>query len=159
MGVCKAFEKLKQMHRYDGSLILAGMPGSGYEVVKEYIDHSEFKNDIVLTGYVNDEELVALYSSCATFVFISLYEGFGIPPLEALSCGAKVIVSNTSSLPEVVGNVGITVDPNNIDLIACAIFESLHKKTDKAYLSLVEHHLKKYDWVELAHSLKKEMCE
>ena len=150
IAVVKAFEDLKKSGRYKGQCVLAGMPGSGFEYVKEYIEKSDYKNEIVLTGFVSDEELVALYSKCATFVFVSLYEGFGIPPLEALSCGAKVVVSNTSSLPEVVGDIGITVDPANQKAITQAVYESLNKEAGIEYQYRVKEHLKNYNWKNLS---------
>lgn len=150
MAVIKAFEELKKSRRYNGQLMLAGMPGSGYEIVKEYADKSEYKDQIVFTGFVSDEELVALYSKCATFAFVSLYEGFGIPPLEALSCGAKVVVSSTSSLPEVVGDVGITVNPNDQKAITEAVCESLYRNISADYNSRINSHLNSYNWENLS---------
>lgn len=67
--------------------------------------------DVLLTGYVNDEDLPALYRHAAAFVYPSLFEGFGLPPLEAMACGTPVVTSNTSSLPEVVGDAALLVDP------------------------------------------------
>lgn len=158
-AVVKAFEELKKTGRYNGSCILAGMPGSGFDVLKEYIDKSEFNNEIVLTGYVTDEELVALYSKCATFVFVSFYEGFGIPPLEALSCGAKVVVSNTSSLPEVVGNLGILVDPNDQKAITEAVDDSIHLIREENYNELLKEHLSKYIWTDLSKQFEHVLVE
>ena len=84
---------------------------------------------MVFTGYVPDEDLPGLYNAADLFVFPSLYEGFGIPPLEAMSCGTPVITSNTSSLPEVIGDAGIMVDPHHIDGLA----EAMHRVlTDEA---------------------------
>lgn len=154
MGVIKAFEKLKDENKYTGSLILAGMPGSGYDVVEKYISDSKWNKDIIFTGFVTDEELIALYSKCRVFCFLSLYEGFGIPPLEALACEAKVVVSNSSSLPEVVGNVGITVDPLNLDAVVNAIIKSLGK-IDENYAGNVKNHLKKYEWKNLSKEFEK----
>lgn len=157
MGVIRAYEGLKEKRKYNGNLILAGMPGSNYEAVDEYIKNSKYCNDIVLAGYVSDEELVALYSTCKVFVFISLYEGFGIPPLEALACGAKVVVSNTSSLPEVVGNVGWTVDPANNDEVQKKIVEALDCQENNQ--EKIENHLSQYMWSSLSmkfeHTLEK----
>ena len=158
-AVVQAFEELKKTGKYKGSCVLAGMPGSGFEVLKEYIDKSEYKDEIVITGYVTDEELVALYSKCATFVFVSLYEGFGIPPLEALSCGAKVVVSNTSSLPEVVGEVGITVDPMDLSKITQAVNESLQLDSNIEYQERVKKHLQNYNWVDLSEKFEKVICD
>lgn len=76
---------------------------------------------LVLTAYVPNEDLPALYSAAAVFVYPSIYEGFGLPPLEAMACGTPVVCSNTSSLPEVVGDAAITVDPADVGELACAI--------------------------------------
>ena len=145
MNVIKAFEKLKKENKYDGSLILAGMLGSGYEVLVDYVKKSKYMNSIILTGFVSDEELIALYSNCKIFCFVSLYEGFGIPPLEALSCGAKVIVSNTSSLPEVVGEIGITIDPLDVDMLAKSIEQNININKLFSERTLIKH-LKNYNW-------------
>ena len=80
---------------------------------------------VVLTGYVPDEDLSALYSGARAFVFPSLYEGFGLPALEAMQCGVPVIASRTSSLPEVVGDDALTVDPTDEDALAQAMLELL----------------------------------
>ena len=154
IAVVKAFEELKRSGKYDGQCVLAGMPGSGFEYVRNYIDKSEYKNQIVITGFVSDEELIALYSKCATFVFVSLYEGFGIPPLEALSCGAKVVVSNTSSLPEVVGEVGETVDPNNINAISDKIYKCITTKKSNNQDEKVKNHLNNYNWKNLSNKFE-----
>ena len=88
----------------------------------------DLKNEVIFTDYVSDEYLVKLYNAADLFVYPSLYEGFGLPPLEAMACGCPVITSNTSSLPEVVGDAGIMIDPNDID----GLTESMHKiLTDK----------------------------
>lgn len=154
MGVIKTFEKLKNENKYSGSLVLAGMPGSGYDIVESYVKRSSWNRDIIFTGFVTDEELIALYSKCKVFCFLSLYEGFGIPPLEALACGANVVVSNSSSLPEVVGNVGITVDPLNLNAVADAVVKSMEnnkKNNDED----IKNHLKKYDWKNLSRDFEK----
>lgn len=154
MGVIKAFEKLKDGNKYSGSLILAGMHGSGYDIVEDYVKKSKWSKDITFTGFVTDEELIALYSKCKVFCFLSLYEGFGIPPLEALACGAKVVVSNSSSLPEVVGDVGITVEPLNLESVVTALVKSM-ENNDKSYDEDIKMHLKKYDWKNLSRDFEK----
>ena len=156
MGVVKAFEELKKNGEYDGSLVLAGMPGSGYDVVENYINESAYKKEIVLTGFVTDEELVALYSQCEVFCFVSLYEGFGIPPLEALACGAKVVVSDTSSLPEVVGDVGMTVDPKDCHALQAAIKDILSGKWNVSD-GEIKRHLENYNWANLSKKFEKEI--
>ncbi|CCF83155.1 Glycosyltransferase [Nitrolancea hollandica Lb] len=79
------------------------------------------EEDVILTGYVADEDLPALYSGAAAFAFPSLYEGFGLPPLEAMACGTPVVTSNRSSLPEVVGTAGLTVEPSDVRGFASAL--------------------------------------
>src|SRR5690606_1989288 len=82
------------------------------------LKHSEknglSKNEIIFTGYVSDEQLCQFYNQCALFVFPSLHEGFGLPALEAMSCGAAVIASNTSSLPEVVAMEEALFNPQDV---------------------------------------------
>lgn len=86
---------------------------------KELSDLKEFQDKILKIGYVADEDLAALYSGAEMFVYPSIYEGFGMPVLEAMQCGAPVITSNVSSLPEVIGDAGIQIDPyKNEELIA-----------------------------------------
>lgn len=153
LGVVKAFEELKETRRYNGKCILAGMPGSGFEYVHDYIKKSEYQDQIIITGFISDEELVALYSQCSVFVFVSFYEGFGIPPLEALACGARVVVSNTSSLPEVVGNLAMIIDPTDPSAISDAIYETMNKERNEEYMNNINNHLKKFIWDDLSEKL------
>lgn len=104
-------------------------------------------DDLVLTGFVPEDDLIALYHSCAAFVFPSWHEGFGLPALEAMACGAPVIASNTSSLPEVVGLDDALFDPLNPASIAAKLQQVL---TDSTFRErLVEHGMeqaKKFSW-------------
>jgi glycosyltransferase involved in cell wall biosynthesis len=99
-------------------LVLAGKPGFGYEKILDAIEKNNLQNDVLLLGWVNSDEMSFLYRNAAVLLFTTLYEGFGIPPLEAMSVGCPVVCSNTTSLPEVVGNAALLVDPLNIDAIA-----------------------------------------
>ena len=74
-----------------------------------------------MAGHVPDEHLPALYSGALFFVYVSLYEGFGLPPLEAMACGTPVLTSNVTSIPEVVGDAALTVDPYDVEAIADGI--------------------------------------
>jgi len=123
-SLVKAFYKLKKKNlRY--KLVITGKKGWKYKEIFETIDKLNLQNDVVFTGYVADEDLPALYNAADMFVYPSIYEGFGLPPLEAMACGTPVITSNTSSLPEVVGDAGIMVDPYDVDGLADAMHEVL----------------------------------
>lgn len=156
ISLIKAFERLREEGQYSNSIIFAGMPGAGYDYIENYVRESKYKESIVLTGYITDKELVALYSCCDVFCFVSLYEGFGMPPLEALSCGAKVMVSNTSSLPEVVGNVGETVSPENIDEI-CGMIKKMIGTDYNVDEDKIHEHLQNYDWKNLSREYEEEL--
>ena len=107
---------------HDTSLVLVGARGWKTEGLDAALAEAGPARDrIVLAGYVPDAELAALYGGAVAFVYPSLYEGFGLPPLEAMQCGVPVITSNTSSLPEVVGDAGLTADPRDVDAIAAAV--------------------------------------
>jgi glycosyltransferase involved in cell wall biosynthesis len=106
------------------SLVLTGHHGSGSDRVQAAIAaHPELRGRIILTGYVPDDDLAPLYTGAQVFVYNSLYEGFGLPPLEAMQCGTPVVTSNTSSLPEVVGGGGVMVHPEDLDGLAGAILD------------------------------------
>lgn len=97
----------------DWPLVIAGGKGWGYEPIFALVDELKLGDAVVFTGRVEDAELPALYGAAEIFAFPSLYEGFGWPPLEAMACGTPVICSNASSLPEVVGEAALSVDPRD----------------------------------------------
>ncbi len=94
-------------------LVLAGRPGFGFNDYKRIIGESH--SYVRYLAFVDDKDLAFLYNSAFVFVFPSFYEGFGIPPLEAMQCGVPVLASNTSSLPEVLGDGAVLIAPNDID--------------------------------------------
>lgn len=105
-------------------LVLVGTKGwKVNELLDEVATDPLLRERVIFTGYVDDEYLSAIYSNAVAFVYPSLYEGFGLPPLEAMQCGVPVITSNTSSLPEVVGKAGIMVPPSDIDALAQAMLD------------------------------------
>lgn len=123
-SLIKAF---KQVHKKfkDIKLVLVGKKGWLYDEFFSQLDKDDLKDNIIYTGYVEQEDLKYIYSGAECFIYPSLYEGFGLPPLEAMSCGVPVIVSNSSSLPEVVGKAGILVNPLDIDEITQSIINVL----------------------------------
>ncbi|MGD0352431.1 MAG: glycosyltransferase family 1 protein [Dehalococcoidia bacterium] len=118
----EAFALLKKERRLPHKLVMVGKKSFGHEAVSRAIDKFAIHDEVILAGYVQHEELPLLMNGADVFVFPSLHEGFGIPPLEAMACGTPVITSNASSLPEAVGDAGILVDPYNIQEIAEAMY-------------------------------------
>jgi glycosyltransferase involved in cell wall biosynthesis len=95
-------------------LVLVGSKGWQFEkIFEEYDKADHLKEKIIITGRIPDEDLASIYSAANSFYYMSLYEGFGLPPLEAMQCGVPTVTSNRSSLPEVVGTAGITLDPTD----------------------------------------------
>lgn len=118
----RAFAILKAEKRIPHRLVLSGNKGGGlYDEITEIIRTLGLEKDVIFTGYVSDEDLPYLYNGASVFAFPSFYEGFGLPPLEAMACGCPVVTSNTSSLPEVVGDAGLMVDPDRPEELAEAM--------------------------------------
>lgn len=122
-SLVKAFFKAKKQFDSNLKLLIVGKSGHNAKKIFDLVSNSPFCNDVRFTGFVSDEDLPYFYSGALVFCFLSLYEGFGLPLLEAMACGCPVIASNTSSLPEVLGDAGITIDPFDIDGIAKAIWK------------------------------------
>lgn len=115
-----AFARLRRQglpHR----LVLVGSAGNAEPVAALYAKAEALGPAVALLDYVAHDDLPALYSGAAAFVWPSLYEGFGLPPLEALACGAPVVTSDVASLPEVVGDAALLVDPTSVEAIAAAV--------------------------------------
>jgi glycosyltransferase involved in cell wall biosynthesis len=100
------------------SLVIAGMKGWGYDKVFDAVKHFNLNARVIFTGFIDEVDKPQLLTGADVFVYVSLYEGFGIPVLEALACGAPTLTSNVSSLPEVAGDAALFVNPENTDEIA-----------------------------------------
>ena len=141
----EAFKKvLLEPGMRDRYLVLVGTRGWKIdELLEEVADDPLLRRHVIFTGYVADEDVSALYSSAVAFLYPSLYEGFGLPPLEAMQCGVPVITSNTSSLPEVVGRAGIMIDPTDSDALAQAMLDICNDTVLRQ--SMVERSLEQAD--------------
>jgi glycosyltransferase involved in cell wall biosynthesis len=115
--------------------VIVGRLGWKYNKIFDTLEELHLKDDVIFVGYVPDEDLMKLYNTTELFVFPSFYEGFGLPPLEAMACGCPVITSNTSSLPEVVGDAGILVDPHDPKALANEMQNVLINESFRADLS------------------------
>jgi glycosyltransferase involved in cell wall biosynthesis len=110
-----AFARLRQRQGLSLSLVIAGQALWRQSEVDQAIRDLRVEKDVTFTGYVLDEHLPILYNAARFFVYPSLYEGFGLPPLEAMACSTPVVCSNASSLPEVVGDAALTFDPRSVE--------------------------------------------
>lgn len=124
----EAFYDLTKNRKMEHSLVIAGGKGWHYDDVFNTVEKLKLGKKIIFTDYVRGSELPLLYNAADLFVYPSLYEGFGLPPLEAMACGVPVVTSNTSSLPEVVGDAAVLVDPADVQTMAEAIKQTLEDK-------------------------------
>ena len=148
-GLIDAFARLDAGLRKHYQLVLVGgaSPQAAAMLRDRATAHGLDELDVVLTGYIPDPQLAALYRSCELFVFPSFHEGFGLPVLEAMSCGCPAIGSNVTSIPEVIGRDDLTFDPESTDSIARAIQRVLSDTEQHA--DAVRHalaHAKTFSW-------------
>jgi glycosyltransferase involved in cell wall biosynthesis len=130
LTLVKAFAQIVNRQSSIVNLVIAGGKGWQYDSVFAEVRALGLADRVKFIGFVDDADLPALYRAAALFVFPSIYEGFGIPPLEAMASGVPVVTSNASSLPEVVGDVGLMVDPLDVEGLAGAMQRAL---TDEAW--------------------------
>jgi glycosyltransferase involved in cell wall biosynthesis len=120
-----AFKRLLDSYHSPVNLVLAGEKGWLFDEVFALVDKFELKGRVQFLGRVSLEDLLGLYNAAKMLVHPAFYEGFGLPPLEAMACGTPVVVSNTSALPEIVGDAAMLVDPTDEDGMAVAIWRVL----------------------------------
>lgn len=155
-GLIKAFDIFKGRHpEVDLKLVLVG--GIRKEMyLNDLIQQCASKDDIILTGYLNDKELVWLYKNAFLFAYISLYEGFGLPILEALDCGRPVVCSNVTSMPEVGGDAVCYCNPYEIDSVATAFEEVVFdEEMRKELISRAKIQAKKFSYEKAAREILK----
>ena len=159
VNIVNAFDVLKEQYKIPHELFLAGKPGFGYEKIKDRIANVNCCKDVVELGYVAEEEKEELLKNAEVFIFPTLYEGFGLPILEAQSAGVPVVTSNNSSIPEVVSDSALLVDPNNAEEIADAVYKIIsdeHLKNDLIKKGRVN--VQRFSWekcaAEIADTLK-----
>ncbi|MCW3123502.1 MAG: glycosyltransferase family 4 protein [Flavipsychrobacter sp.] len=160
VNLLKAFIIFKKRQRTNMKLVIAGRLAWKYEEVEQMKAEMPFKEDVKWVGYMNVDELSQLIGGAYTLVYASLFEGFGIPILEALQCDVPAIVSNTSSMPEVAGDAALLVDPSSPEDIA----EKMHLiyKDEALRTKLIANarvQVKKFDWEKSAANLWKSMMK
>lgn len=125
VNLLKAFDKFKDQDKNNFHLVLIGKKGWNTLEIEETFKKTKYHDRIHFMDFIDDQELVYLYQGASLFCYPSLYEGFGLPVLEAMACGTPVITSNISSLPEVGGDAAKYIDPNNVEDISKKITQIL----------------------------------
>lgn len=152
--IIETFEMLKEKYQIPHELVLVGKPGYGYERIKAQISNSKCQNKIQEKGYVNEEEKWALLRGADVFLFPTLYEGFGIPVLEAQSVGVPVVTSNISSLPEVAGDGAVFVDPESVESMGAGIRSILSDPVRRsAIIERATHNVSRFGWAHCAEKI------
>ncbi|MBI5222158.1 MAG: glycosyltransferase family 4 protein [Candidatus Magasanikbacteria bacterium] len=147
--IIQSFNAVRQLSSitYHLSLVLVGTVGHGYQKVEAAINNSSYKKDIKTLGYVSPDDLPYIMNAAEVFVCPSLYEGFGLPILEAMACGAPVIASRGNALEEVGGDACVYVDATNVDEIASAIKRlSRDQASRKQLIEKGLERVKGYSW-------------
>ncbi|MHB1133604.1 MAG: glycosyltransferase family 4 protein [Chloroflexota bacterium] len=130
----QAYGRLRARRPLLPKLLIVGRRGWLYEDVFAAVEELGLQNEIIFPGYIADEDLPALYSLAQLFVYPSLYEGFGLPPLEAMACGTPVVAANTSSLPEVLVDAAVLVPPTDVEALADGMGRALADEELRASL-------------------------
>jgi glycosyltransferase involved in cell wall biosynthesis len=152
VNLLKAFDQLRKTENFKGQLVITGKEDPFYPEVKDTIKALKLEDGVVLTGLVPEDDLIALYNAATVYVMPSFYEGFGLPPLEAMACGTPVASSNTSSLPEICGDGNAEFfDPKDVDDMAKTINKIWNDEDLQA--SLIEkgkEHVAFFSWKTMA---------
>ncbi|MCA9364619.1 MAG: glycosyltransferase family 4 protein [Candidatus Moranbacteria bacterium] len=149
--IVKAFNICKKLYRIPHVLVLAGAPGHGFQEIQKVITDSPFKSEIVQVGFVSAKEKEALFKEADVFVFPTIYEGFGLPILEAQSVGVPVITSNRSSMPEVAGKGALLVNPQDEKTIARTMHMLVaEQETRKKMVHKGRKNIERFSWKKCA---------
>ena len=144
LTLVKAFEQFKSSHSSDYQLVLAGRASWHTEEVFKTIAESKWKDAIHLPGYIATADATSLVASAEAMIYPSLYEGFGLPLVEAMACSAPVICSNVSSLPEVAGNAALLFEPHDVGQLAQHMKSIAEEESVRKELITLGHERSKY---------------
>ena len=150
----EAFAILKERYRIPHRLVLVGKPGYGYADIKSKIQNLTSIIPIEEVGYVSEEEKQVWLAGTSVFVFPSLYEGFGLPILEAQAVGVPVVISSTSSLPEIGGEGAVYIDPLSVESIVEGIYSVLSDAALRdGIIEKAAHNVNRFGWAQCAREL------
>lgn len=125
VGLIEAFSALKEKYKKDIKLVIAGKQGKSYSIYKNRAISLGIENSVIFPGFIPIEHLPHLYNASKLLVYPSFYEGFGLPPVEAMACGVPVITSNITSIPEVLGDSAVFINPYDVDELCSSMFNVL----------------------------------
>lgn len=146
-----AFDQLKKSRECATKLLLVGRKAWGNEEMEAAYEGMTFKDDVVFTGRVSDQELVSIYASAFSLVYVPYFEGFGMPIVEAQACGVPVITSNKSSMPEVLGDAGLLVDPFDVNSITNGLLGMYDdEQLRQSVIKKGKLNLRRFDWQKTA---------
>jgi glycosyltransferase involved in cell wall biosynthesis len=152
--VLQAFKKFEGRAKSDYQLVIVGLPRNGQKLFSHTAMEIGITEEVVLAGFVPEEDLVALYNGADVFLYPSLYEGFGLPVLEAMACGTPVIASTAGSIPEIAEEAALLIGPNGVEALVLAIEQVV---TDQALRQELTargfEHVKKFSWEKAAKEL------
>ena len=147
----EAYIKYKEQTKSKTKLVLAGRMNWGGSQIEKLVKNNNLQHEVLLPGYIEDQDLPAIISGAVAVLYLSLYEGFGFPALEAMKVGTPVIASNTSSIPEVVEDAGLLVNPLDHREIVNAMYEiSSNTKLRNQYIKKGIKQAEKFSWEKTA---------
>jgi len=153
-ALVEAFSLFKEKNKDNKhKLILVGVASYGYDEVNYMINEFELDGDIVITGWVEEEDIPYLYNGASAFIFPSKYEGFGIPLLQAMACEVPIAASNRASIPEITGEAALLFDPSDVRLIAFALEKIIYD--DNLRLNLIQEGIKRVKYFSWEKSAQK----
>jgi glycosyltransferase involved in cell wall biosynthesis len=157
----KMFFELRKEKDIKEKIVIVGIPNWKQTKLYNIVQESDFKNDVMFTDFISENDLVLLYNGASIFLYPSLYEGFGIPILEAMSCGAPVITSNITSTPEIAGNAALLINPRDPEELKSSILTLINNEELRNELKEKGfQQAKKFSWRRMAEETLKvyQMC-
>lgn len=153
-NIFRAFDQFKAKYDRDWKLLMVGRKGWTFKEIFEVYENMQYKEEVIFTGHVQLDELARITAGASAMLYPSVFEGFGIPLLEAMHCDVPVISSNTSSLPEVAGDAALLVDPHSIDEIVEAMRRlSVEQALAQNLIKAGREQRKKFGWDKTANAL------
>ena len=152
LGLLDSFSLLLPKLKKDMKLVIAGIKGKSYEMYRKRAEDLHIEGSVIFPGFISMDHMPFLYNACELFVYPSFYEGFGLPPIEAMACGVPVITSNATSIPEIVKDSTLLVNPYDINDLSEKMYNVLHD--DFLRQSLITKGLKRASDLTWEHTAK-----